>query len=84
MLEARITHVEKNGSDLLLKVKPLARGDIDVSRQIVIRNFTHLPQVGQSLWGTSNRVIIEPGMGIMHRQFYIHHNNFELLEGQPS
>lgn len=76
--DARIIHVRQTGKDLILKMKPKSAPSETI--EMIIKNFTHWPKIGQMMWGTNKLVYIEVGMGITLRKYYTPNKNAELIE----
>ena len=76
--DARIIHVRQAGKDLILKMKPKSIPSETV--EMIIKNFTHWPKIGQLMWGTDKLVYIEVGMGIAQRKYYTPNKAAELTE----
>jgi len=81
VIDAKVTNVQQSGRDLIITIKPNS-AKLGGWKEIIVKNFTHVPQIGQSIHGTSSRVTIEPGMGVNERWIYLHREYFDFWEAR--
>jgi hypothetical protein len=85
-VSAEIGRTEIQGSDLVLWLQstPEYGGHMSIVGQekLIVRNYTHLPNPGQVIWGGADTIIIEPGMGNSETWHYRRKGYAELEESE--
>jgi hypothetical protein len=69
-IDGIIERVEKDGADLILHLGKRVDYQPVGAETLVIKEFTHIPEVGLDIWGGSNSVIIENPETVEGRKKY--------------
>lgn len=73
-IDARIDAVIQDGDDYILQLQPTITSDgkatIRGVRELRIVRATHRPRPGQTIWGGTDAVVIEPGFGVVEQKWY--------------
>lgn len=69
-IDAVINKVSQEGDDLVLDLMSREVSGLRGQPILTIKNFSHVPQAGQVIWGGSSICIIEPGCGVSEPQIY--------------
>ncbi len=69
-IDAVINKIIPDGNDLILDLMAREVGGLNGQGKMIIKNATHIPMVGQEIWGGSELCIIEPGYGILQQKHY--------------
>ncbi|KKM97688.1 hypothetical protein LCGC14_1165480 [marine sediment metagenome] len=79
-IDAIINKVTPDGDDLVIELMAREIGGIAGQDKMRIEKFTHIPIVGQEIWGGGGSCIIEPSCGIDEQRYYQREGYTLLLE----
>jgi hypothetical protein len=86
-ISAEIDRVEIEGNNLRLHLRPTREfgGGLSIPGQklLIVQDFKFMPHVGQVIWGGSQMVRIEPGMGVEAEQAYWRISTVRMVEYNP-
>lgn len=83
-ISAEIEKTEVIGSSLYLYLRPTREfgggWSIPGQKVLIVQDYKFMPRVGQVIWGGSQTIRIEPGMGVETHQTYLRISTVRMVE----